>query len=196
MKRCDEQLPVPAHFHPTTIVRRALATILFLSAVFLHAAEPPTPYDAWIKPWTNRAATSPALGEARLRAIVSIVSGEAEFSAVTNMTPVERLRTSYQIRVAATEVATNGTYRNYFVSNTDARTTRTREFSQEEFQKLNEALALLPEDNSQLPLAGRRVVVQIWENNQWRVRVYDGNKPPPEVKSLLNILANPADQLL
>jgi len=196
MKRCDGQFPFPARFHPTAFIRQALAAILFFSAISLHGTDVPTAYDAWIKPWTNRPAASPALGAAGLKAIVSIVTGEADYAAVTNMTPVERLRASYEIKVAATEVATNGTYRSYFVSNTDALTTHTREFSPEEYQKLNEALARVPEDHAQLPPAGRRVVVQIWDNNQWQVRVYDGNKLPPEVKAVLDLLNNPAGQLL
>jgi hypothetical protein len=54
----------------------------------------------------------------------------------------------------------------------------------------------LPDDQGQLPPAGKRVVVQVWENGAWRVRVYDGNHLPSELKSLLDLLANPYDKFL
>ena len=44
--------------------------------------------------------------------------------------------------------------------------------------------------------AGRRVVVQTLADGQWRVRVFDGNNLPLELKAVLELLANPCDQLL
>jgi hypothetical protein len=179
------------------LIRTVSVTILFLIAAFsLRAADSATSYETWIKPWVGRPATSPTLNGTGLKLVVSVISGEKDFSAVTNMTPVERVELAYHIKVAASEVATNGAYRSYFVSNTEAKPGAVYQFSTDEFQKLTEALAQLPEDNAQLPPAGRRVVVQVWENSQWRVRVYDGNHLPSEVKTLLNLLANPFDKLL
>ena len=196
MKTCAEPVGVSASSHPVNFPPRALAVILLFFAFFLHANDVQTPYDTWIKPWTERPATSESLGGSGLKAVVSIVAGEKDFSSVTNMTPVQRLELAFHIKVSTSEVATNGACRNSFVSNTDAESGAARQLAPEQFQKLGETLAQLPDDHSQLPPAGRRVVVQVWENNQWRVRVYDGNKLPPEVKSLLDLLANPFDKQL
>jgi hypothetical protein len=62
--------------------------------------------------------------------------------------------------------------------------------------QLRQLLDQLPEDNLQLPPPGRRIVVQVLENGQWHVRVYDGNKVPPEVKAILGLLANPFDKII
>jgi hypothetical protein len=195
MKPCAEPTPVPVSFHRANLFLCALTAILFFSTVSLHAADSATAYDAWVKPWAERPATSASLS-AGLKAVVSIVSGEKDISVVTNLTPVQRLELAYHIKVSASEIATNGACRGYFVSNTEAKSGAARQLAPEDFQKLSEALAQLPEDHSQLPPAGKRVVVQVWENSQWRVRVYDGNNLPPEVRSVLDLLANPFDKQL
>lgn len=170
-----------------------LAALMFLVAAgSLPAADSPTIYETWVKPW----ATRPAPDAAGPNVIVSIVAGEADANVVAGMTPAERLELSYHIKVAATEVGSNGACRSYFISNTSTKTTGPRQLSPEDFQKFNESLSRLPDDNSQLPLAGRRVVVQVWEGGQWRVHVYDGHKLAAEVKSVLDQLANPYDALL
>jgi hypothetical protein len=169
----------------------ALAALVYAVAQPLYAAENPTPYEKWTKSWAERPATSAALGGVELKAIVSLITGEASPEAVAGMTPVDRLKLAYKIKVAATEVAASGKYRSYFVSNTDSKTEGSRQFSDEDRQKLDQLLAQLPDDHAQLPPAGRRVVVQTRENGAWHVRVYDGNQLPAEVKSLLDLLANP-----
>jgi hypothetical protein len=195
MKPSVEPLSVPVSFQPAKPLRCALIALLFFTAaVSMNAADSATAYDAWVKPWAERPATSPSLGDAGLKVIVSIVSGEKDISFVTNMTPVQRLELAYHINVSASEVSTNGAVRSYFVSNSDARSGKVGQLSTDDFQKLAEALAKLPDDLSQLPPAGRRVVVQVWENDRWRVRVYDGNHLPPEVKAVLELLANPFDK--
>ena len=193
--RADPSL-VSVRFYQANFLRVALAAMLFFTALCLRAADIPTPYDAWIKPWTERPANSASSGAVGLKAVVSVVTGEKDFSTVTNLTPIQRLELAYHIKVSASEIATNGACRSYFVSNSDARSGETRQLAPDDLQKLTEALAQLPDDHSQLPPAGKRVVVQVWENNQWRVRVYDGNNLPPEVKSLLALLANPFDKQL
>lgn len=173
-----------------------LACLVGMAGLGTFAADAPTFYAAWVKPWSERPITSPALDGVELKAVVSIVAGEADANRVADMTPAERLGLAYRIKVSATEVATNGVARSYLVSNTGNSSTTPRELSAAEFQKLGEALAALPSDDSQLPLAGRRVVVQTLENGKWTVRVYDGRKLPTEVKTLLDQLANPYDKLL
>jgi len=111
------------------------------------------------------------------------------------MTPLQRLDLAYHIKVSAAEVATNGGFRSYAVSNIDARTSAVRRLSAEDFQRLDQLLSVLPEDNSQLPPAGNRVVLQVRADGQWRVRVYDGNNLPPEAQSILNLLARPYRKL-
>jgi hypothetical protein len=170
-----------------------LAVLVFLLAAgTLSAADSPTTYQTWVKPWAAR----PAPDATGPNVIVSIVAGEAEPSVVASMTPMERLTLSFHVKVSATEIATNGSCRSYFVSNTSAQTSEPRQLSTADLQKLTESLAHLPKDDSQLPPAGRRVVVQVWEGGAWHVRVYDGRKLPAEVKSLLDQLANPFDALL
>jgi len=174
-----------------TFLRSTLAALLFLSAVgHVSGADVSTHYVSWTKPWAERPATSAALGDTELKAAISIVTGEADVNKVADMTPAERLAQAYQIKVAATEVATNGLCRDYFISNTSAKSTPPRQLSAADHQKITALLAGLPDDQGQLPLAGRRVVVQTLENGQWHVRVYDGKKLPTEVKALLDQLAN------
>lgn len=187
---------VLADRRPMKLIRAALAACLLLLVLPVSATDSADAYAAWIKPWAERPLTSPALGDAGLKAIVSTITGETEQGAAAKMNPVERLNLAYRIRVAATEIATNGVSRNYFVSNTGAEAVGSRPMNEADFQKLTEMLGQLPDDHAQLPPAGRRVVVQIAENGQWRVRVYDGNQLPPEVKALLHQLANPFDRQL
>jgi hypothetical protein len=190
----NEHPVIPARLTPVKLIGTALAALLLLVVSTASAAD--AAYAAWTKPWAERPLTSPALGDAGLKAIVSTITGEAGQDAVAKMNPVERLNLAYRIRVAATEVATNAVCRNYFVSNTGAEAGGSRPMNEADFQKLTELLGQLPDDHAQLPPAGRRVVVQIAENGQWRVRVYDGNQLPPEVKALLDQLANPFDRQL
>lgn len=161
------------------------------------AAEPAADYAAWTKSWVSRPSTNAALGDASLKAVVSIVAGEKELSAVTNMTPVERLDLAYHLKISATDVATNGSCHCYFVSNTGSQA-EPRQLSPGDLQKLDEALSRLPDDHAQLPPPGKRVVVQVWEKEKgaWHVRVYDGKHLPPEVKAVLDLLANPCDKYL
>ena len=155
------------------------------------AADSPTIYQTWIKPWTDRPLTSPALGDVPLKLVVSIITGEADANSDQLKTPADRLSLAYRIKVTATEVATNGACRSYLISNTGADSTSPRQLSSEATQKLDALVAHLPDDGAQLPLAGRRVVVQTVADGKWQVRVYDGRKLPPEVKALLDQLANP-----
>lgn len=178
-------------FLSLAVVFGGVFVIIFLATTHLQATETNSSYANWVKPWAERPATSEALGSAELKLIVSLVAGETDLDAFAKMTPVERLAVAYRIQVAATEVAANGASRDYFVSNTSAKNNPTRQFTPAEFEKIIAALAQLPADNSKLPPAGRRVVVQVRENGKWHVSVYDGKNLPPEVKTLLEQLANP-----
>ena len=148
-------------------------------------------YAKWIKPWAARPTTSPVLGGAELKVMVTTVSGEAPLSTVTNMTPLQRLYQGYQIKVSTSEVATNGDYRSYFVSNTDSLTTPVHRLAAKDLQQLEQWIAQLPEDNSQLPPPGQRVIVQVLEDDAWHIHVYDGTKAPAAVKSILELLGKP-----
>ena len=171
------------------------AVVIFsVAATSLSAADFTNAYASWIKPWADRPATSPAL-ETPLKLIISNVRGETNADAVVAMTPMERLNVAYHIQVSATEVATNGGFRSYIVSNTDARTGDVRWLSPNEIGQLDELISILPEDNSQLPPAGNRIVFQFRADGQWRIRVYDGNNLPPEAHAILNLLAKPYAKL-
>jgi hypothetical protein len=189
-----KSLVIPAGMQPVKLIGTALAACLLF--LVLPAAAADSAYANWVKPWAERPLISPALGGAGLKVIVSTITGEAEPDAVAKMNSVERLNLAYHIRVAATEVATNGVCRSYFVSNTGAEANGSHPLAEADFQKLTEWLGQLPDDHAQLPPAARRVVVQTAENGQWRVRVYDGNRLPPEVKAVLDQLANPFDRQL
>lgn len=192
MRTPDKALAFHARSKLLASLRAGLAALVFLAAAnHSWAADAATYYASWIKPWAERPTTSAALGGTELRAVVSIVTGEADANKVADMTPAERLNLAYHIKVATTEIATNGASHDYFVSNTSTKSTAPRQLSPEELQKISDLLTQLPDDNAQLPLAGRRVVVQTLENGQWHVRVYDGKTLPVEVKSLLDQLSNP-----
>ena len=176
--------------------RRTFVAIIFAAAAWsLSAAEVTNTYANWVKPWTEQPATSPTLSGAGLKLIVTSVRGEVDAAATAAMTPVQRIYLSYHLKVAATEVATNGDFRSYVVSNTYAEPGEVRRLSPEDFLQLDRLLAKLPEDNLQLPLAGNRIVLQVIVDGQWRARVYDGANLPPEVKAVLGLLAKPADKL-
>lgn len=195
MKLHGKRPGVPARSSLALLFRLILVAGIFSAATLpLSAADSDTAYAKWIKPWTERPANSPALGGAGLKLMVSCVQGEVD-AAVAAMTPVERLRLAYHLKVSAAEVATNGGFRSYIVSNTDARTSAVRQLSSEDFQLLDPLLEQLPDDQAQLPPAGKRVVVQFRSGGQWHVRVYDGNKLPPEVTDLLQLLAKPYAKL-
>lgn len=176
--------------------RQLAVAIIFAAAISPFAADAAAAYANWVKPWLETPVTSPALDGAGLKLVVSTVVGEAEVAVVGAMTPVERAQLAYRIKVSATEVATNGLCRGYFVCNTSAMTSGNRRLTAEDSNRLEHWLAHLSDDRSQLPPAGRRVVVQTLADGQWRVRVFDGNNLPLELKAVLELLANPCDQLL
>jgi hypothetical protein len=179
-----------------TLVRSTFtAAIFFTAAVSLSAADATNAYTQWIKPWSERPVTSPALAGAGLKLMVSLVKGEADAAAVAAMTPLQRLDLAFHIQVSTAEVATNGSLRSYNVSNSDAKTSTVRRLAPEDFQLLDALLDRLPDDHAQLPPAGRRVIVQFLSSGQWQIRVYDGNQLPPEVQDLLSLLAKPYDKL-
>jgi hypothetical protein len=171
------------------------AAIFVAASIPLLAAGPDTTYTGWVKSWIEKPVTSPALDGAGLKLVVSRVQGEVEAAAIAAMTPVERTQLAYHIKVSAAEVATNGSFRTYFISNTDARTSVVRELAHEDFQLLDQLLEQLPDDHAQLPPAGERIVVQFLKAGQWQVRVYDGKKLQLGVKDLMALLAKPYDQL-
>lgn len=178
----------------TLLVFALLAAISPLLAADSDSTAPiSSAYAKWVKPWAAKPTTSPVLGGAELKVMVTTLSGEASLSVVTNMTPLQRLYQGYQIKVSTTEVATTGDCRSYFVSNTDALTTPVRRLSTNDFQQLTQWLAQLPDDNAQLPPPGHRVIVQVLENDEWQVHVYDRTQAPSVVKSILALLANPFD---
>ena len=179
-----------------TLVRSTFAAAIFFTvAISLSAADATNTYAQWIKPWSERPVTSPALDGAGLKLMVSLVKGEADAAAVAAMTPLQRLDLAYHIQVSTAEVATNGSLRSYNVSNSDAKTSTVRQIAPEDFQLLDALLNRLPDDHAQLPPAGQRIVVQFLNDGQWRIRVYDGKNLPPEVNDLLQLLAKPYDKL-
>jgi hypothetical protein len=195
MKPPGQRSIIPANLPLAKLVRVIFAAVIFFTAaISLSAADATNAYASWIKPWSERPVTSPAL-DAPLKLIVSNVRGELDEAAVTAMTPVQRLDLAYHIKVSATEVATNGGYRSYVVSNTDARTSDIRWLSPNGIWQLDGLISILPDDNSQLPPAGNRIVVQFRADGQWRIRVYDGNNLPPEAQAVLNLLAKPYRKL-
>ncbi|HEX7570700.1 MAG TPA: hypothetical protein VF492_09360 [Verrucomicrobiae bacterium] len=186
---------VPAVSSLPMLVRSLFAAVIVFAALPLFAADSDPAYARWVKSWAERPVTSPALGGAGLKLVVSCVRGEAADATVTAMTPVDRLKLSYHIKVSSTEVATNGSFRTFTLSNTDAQTSAVRQLSVEDLKILDPLLGQLPDDHAQLPPAGQRVVVQFLTAGQWHVRVYDGNKLPPEVTDVVNLLAKPYDKL-
>lgn len=175
--------------------------MILLAALFLAAAgcwqaanaqtDSAGDYARWIKPWTARATNSPQLGGAELKLIVTTIVGEQPLAVVTNMTPLERLNLAFHLRTAGTEVSTNGRCWSYFASNTDSQPTPVRALSAADLTQLDALLARLPDDHQVLPPPGRRVIVQTLAAGRWQIRVYDGRHAPPEVVSLLKLLANP-----
>jgi hypothetical protein len=178
------------------VVRRFAFAVLLTAALSAFAADSATTYANWVKPWLERPVTSPALAGAGLKLVVSRVQGEADTATVTAMSAVQRAQLAYHIQVAAAEVATNGSLRTYFISNTDARSSAVRSLAAGDLALLDPLLAQLPDDHAQLPPAGERIVVQFLNaDGQWRVYVYDGKNLPLEVKDLLMLLAKPYDKL-
>lgn len=179
---------------------RTFIAVILLAAVFAARAEDAanslpavSDYAHWIKPWAERPVTNSVSGGAGLKVVVSVVTGEAPLSTVTNMSPVERLAAAFHINVVASEITTNGACRFYSVSNTDAKLAPARQFSADALQQLDDLLARLPDDGLTLPPAGQRVVVQVLEQDHWRVRVYDRAAAPVEIRSLLALINNPLD---
>jgi hypothetical protein len=180
--------PQSSRFLPGFFVLALLAAASFAPA--------DSAYSKWVQPWLERPAYSPAFLGGDLKLIVSRIKGEAEIAAVTNMTPVERLQLAYRIQVSAAEVATDGSLRTYFVSNTESTASPVRQMAATDFQQLDALLNQLPADRATLPPAGDRVVVQYLNAGQWRIRVYPAKNLPPEVKNLMSVLARPAKNLL
>ncbi len=177
-------------------IRALLAGVIFLAASLpLLADDTATAYANWVKPWTERPITSPALNGAGLKLVVSCVRGETNAAAVKAMSPVERLDLAYHIRVSATELATNGGFRSYLVNNTTAKTSTTAWLTPNELWQVDQLLSILPDDHGQLPPPGMRIVFQFLADGQWHVHVYDGNDLPAEAHSILSLLAKPYGKL-
>jgi hypothetical protein len=196
MKEHGKQSMVLPGSTPAMLVRGACLAVIFFTAIFsLSAADSDSAYAKWVKPWTDRPVNSPAMDGAGLKLIVSCVQGETNSDAVASMTPVERLDLAYHIRVSATEVATNGCCRSYVISNTNPQTSKNRWLWSGDLQQLDALLGKLPDDQSQLPPPGNRIVMQVLADGRWQVHVYDGNKLPPEVADVLSLLAKPYSKL-
>ena len=56
-----------------------------------------------------------------------------------------------------------------------------------QLEQIDKIIADLPDDHSQIPPNGRRVVFQIPENDQYKVRVYDLANAPEEILELLRL---------
>lgn len=183
-------------------MRAFIALTLLFTAVFSTRAEVSTnspssaaDYAQWTKSWAERPITNSIPDGPGLKVVVTIVKGEAPLSATTKMTPVERLYQAYHIRIIGSEIATNGSCRCYFSSNTDARVVPLRQLSADQLKQLDELLARLPDDNMTLPPPGQRIVVQVLEQDHWRIHVYNGAAMPPEIHSILALIDNPFNQM-
>jgi hypothetical protein len=182
-------------------MKRVFIACVFLAAAILTHAEDSkldavSAYSRWVKPWSEHATNSVRLDGAGLKLVVTTISGEQPLSVVTNLTAVERLNLAYHLKTAGTEISTNGLCWSYFASNTDSREAPARQLSEDELKRLDDLLASLPDDDLKLPPPGRRIVVQVFEQDHWKIRVYDGNSAPPEVLSLLALIGNPFDKSL
>ena len=178
-------------------MRTIIAFVLFV-AVFAAQAEDSTntmssetAYARWTKSWADRPVTNSIPGGTGLKAVVTIVKGEAPLSVTTNMTPVQRLYLAYQMKVIGSEIDTNGSCRCYIASNTGSQTVPARQLSPDQIKHLNALLTNLPDDNMKLPPPGQRIVVQVLDKDHWRIRVYDGTAMPPDIHSLLALIDNP-----
>lgn len=184
-------------------MKHAFIAGVFLAAVLALRAEDASPklnalsdYARWTRPWSEHATNSAQLGGAELKLVVTTVSGEQPLSVVTNMTPLERLNLAYHLKTVGSEISTHGRCWSYFASNTESKGTPVRQLSDDELKQLDDLLAHLPDDDLKLPPPGQRLVVQVFEHGHWRIRVYDRNTAPPEVVSLLKLIANPFDKSL
>jgi len=173
---------------------RALVAFALSGAVFPVAAADDPAYAAWVKPWAESPATSRWLSGMGLKLIVTTVRGEVPLSVVTNMTMLESLYLAYHLKVTVAEVATNGDGYCHFITNTGGKDAPLGRLTSKQLKQLDRWLAKLPDDGAQLPPPGRRVVVQTWADGAWHLRVYQGNNPPAELKSILGLLANPFDK--
>lgn len=181
-------------------IRLALFAGAFFGAIFSSLAADSVrdlssmaDYARWIQPWSEHTNTSSQLG-AGLKAIITVVNGEKPMSVVTNLPPVERLKLAYELKTTGTEIATNAACWSYFAANSGTRETPVRQLSMDAFKQLNELLAQLPDDDLSLPPPGQRVVVQVWEQDHWRIRVYDRATASPEIRSILALINNPFEQ--
>src|SRR5690242_9946611 len=143
---------------------RTIIAFVLLAAVFAAQAEASTnamssatSYAQWTKSWAERPVTNSIPGGPGLKAVVTIVKGEAPPSVTTNMTPVERLYLAYRLKVIGSEIATNGSCRCYVASNTGSQTMPLRQFSADESKQLDELLTNLPDDDMKLPPPGDRI---------------------------------------
>jgi len=186
----------------TARLLRALTVCVLTGAVFNVSAADSTSelstmadYSRWIKPWSEHTNVSSRLG-GELKAVVTIITGERPLSVVTNLTPVERVNLAYHLRTAGSEITTNGTCWSYFASNLSANEAPIRQFTPGELKQLDDLLAQLPDDNLSLPPPGQRIVVQVREQDHWRIRVYDRATAPLEIRTLLILIGNPFDKNL
>jgi len=182
------------------VIRALFVFILLSAALSVRAADSTNSlssvadYARWVKPWADRSITNSRPAGEELKVIVTLVSGEPALSAVTNMTALERLNLAYRIKVTASEITTNGSCRSYFTSNAALYEVSPRQLSAEDLKRLDGLLLHLPDDGLKLPPPGQRIIVQVLERNHWRIRVYDRDTAPPEIRLLMELIANPFDQ--
>lgn len=178
-------------------MKTLFALVLFASVMIAQAQDAAgnssaaAGYEHWTQPWASRPLTNSIPGGPDLLAVVTTVKGEVPLANIAKMTPVERLYVAYQVKVIGTEIATNGACRNYFSSNTDAESVPVRHLSTDDFKRLQELLANLPDDDRKLPPPGNRVVVQVAEGGHWNLHVYDGSALPAQIQTILQLISNP-----
>jgi hypothetical protein len=142
------------------------------------------------KSWTMQYYELPPTNQARLRLVVTTVTGEVDRTVVTNVNIpfLERLREVNRKAYYGFEVSTNGDLTAFSFGGSGAKGYFGRTLSPVELKRLDKLISKLPSDEGKLPPPGERVVVQAAQKAHWKVFVYDRRKAPIEVGQISQLV--------
>lgn len=141
-------------------------------------------YDSWMSPFKKGPLHAAFTDDHAIQLAVTIISGDDHEDAKSTPDPF-RFRNSM---ITVFLVSTEGTVQMVRTTSRAIQGGGPGKLPDEDFRKLGPLIAHLPDDHSQLPPKGRRMVVQVATSNGIEARAYDRANAPENVLEILRLI--------
>lgn len=142
-----------------------------------------SPYQDWVGRFLEKEAIAYIdKQQVSLRAVITEVNGDDKLG---KPGPLDVLEDSLSYR--GCKVSVDGRVSYFSVDSMGIKGSGYPKIPSADFERLNKLLTELPADGSHLPPAGRRMMIQVWENGQVTARVYDRANAPAKVYEILRL---------